>query len=101
MTADGGMGDEDFISQGRDELVAPKGEFGGDARRRAGERGQNQQTTGGQGLLQSEGTRWGKARAGHIIVGCAPRSRICRHSFSTGEWKPLMTQRPASRHLAA
>ncbi len=54
-----------------------------------------------RGLFQSGGTRWGKERAGQMMMGCVPRKRICRHSFSTGEWKPLMTQHPASRHLAA
>ena len=53
------------------------------------------------GEFQSGGVRWGKARAGQIIIGGEPRRRICRHSFSTGEWKPLMMQRPASRHLVA
>ena len=51
MTADGGMGDEDLIGQGRDEFIAPVGKFGGDAVGRGSERGQNQETTGGQGLF--------------------------------------------------
>jgi hypothetical protein len=29
-----------------------------------------------------------RLRAGHIMMGCVPRSKILRHSRSMGEWKP-------------
>src|ERR1043166_654636 len=48
----GSVGDEDVIGQGRDNLIAPCCEFGGDALRRGGERGQDQQATGSQTLFQ-------------------------------------------------
>ena len=51
MTADGGMGDEHLIGQGGDEFIAPRGKFGGDTVRCGGERGQDQQAPGSQGLF--------------------------------------------------
>ena len=41
MAAGAGMGDVNLFGQGGDELVAAGGEFGGDARGRGGERGQD------------------------------------------------------------
>ena len=38
-----------------------------------------------------------RLRAGQKITGCLPCNKIERHSFSIGEWKPLMTVTPASR----
>jgi hypothetical protein len=37
------------------------------------------------------------ARAWQMMMGCLPRSRMRRHSFSIGEWKPLTTVTPSSR----
>ena len=37
--------------------------------------------------------------AGLIITGWVPCSKIRRHSFSIGEWKPLITDLPSFRHF--
>lgn len=52
MAADGGVRYENLIGQGGDELIAASGEHGGDSVGRGGERRQNQQATGSQGLFQ-------------------------------------------------
>ena len=41
------------------------------------------------------------ARAGQTIMGCLPRKRMRRHSFSIGEWKPLMTVTPQALRCGA
>ena len=41
------------------------------------------------------------ARAGQIITGCLPRSRMRKIAFSMGEWKPLTTVTPSSRNPRA
>jgi hypothetical protein len=55
MTANGGMGDEYFIGQGGDELIATGRKFGG-----GGECGKNQQASGGQGLFTIRGHALGR-----------------------------------------
>lgn len=51
MTADGGVGDVNFIGQGGDEVVAGAGEFGGDVRGRGGDRRLDRHPAAGNGFV--------------------------------------------------
>ena len=76
MTADSSMSDENVIGQGRNELIAAGGEFGGNAASRRGERGQNEQATGSQGLFPvgQHALGQGTGRANDYWLGAAQKN---------------------------
>lgn len=79
MTADRSMGDEDFVGEGGDEFIALCGQVRGDASRRGGERGQNEQSSGGhpRNLCQRRpGSGFGRRQPRGSLGRCANANYI-------------------------
>ena len=85
------MGKPDFIGEG-----------GGHAAFALGEAGEDEQAFVGQGFIPIGWDALGQGAGGADDDGLrAAQEDLQTFLFHGREWKPLMTQRPASRHLAA
>lgn len=97
-----GVGDAYLIRQGRHEFVAENGEMGRYTAMAPGKWRKEKEAAPGQRRPPFRGIRIPlRLRPGQMIRGCLPRRRMRRHSFSIGEWNPLMTVIPAWRNPRA
>ena len=97
----GDVGETDFVREGGDEGITADGKIGGYALFRGSEAGEDEEAPLGErgASFRRDALGQGARRAEDDGLGTAQQD--AQALFSTGEWKPLMMQRPASRQWAA